>query len=63
MIDYWEKRLVPTLFWGIWGQSRIPLERNVWICFRVIPRGCPILTLRDPLIGDKSREGSPLDTF
>jgi hypothetical protein len=33
--------------------------------FRVIPRGCPLLTLGDPpkMIRDKSREGPPLVTF
>jgi hypothetical protein len=31
--------------------------------FRVIPRGCPLLTLGDPpkMLRDKSREGSPLE--
>jgi hypothetical protein len=33
--------------------------------FRVIPRGCSLLTLGDPpkMLRDKSREGSSLDTF
>ena len=32
MIDYWEKRLVPTLYFlALWGQLKIPLEINVWI--------------------------------
>jgi hypothetical protein len=55
---------VPTIFLGIWSQLRIPLEINEWL-FRVIHRGCSLLTLGDApkMLRDKSREGSSLETF
>jgi hypothetical protein len=49
MIDYYgEKILVPTIL-GIWGQKEILLWENEMDNFRVRLRGCPLLTLGDPL--------------